>query len=99
MAWLNVSATLGFAGPCESDVAVADLGEPQCGSGLLCGPRSGRTRDMRDHFTSGDRQHHGRAEPGTVADELTSGHPRGIVFGAHLVTTTVPVMNGWIEQM
>jgi hypothetical protein len=34
-----------------------------------------------------------------VADELTPGHACRSVFGAHLVTTTVPVMNGWIEQM
>ena len=53
-----------------------------------------RPCDMRDHFTSGDRQHHRRAEPGAVPDELASGHACRIVFGAHLVTTTVPVMNG-----
>jgi hypothetical protein len=34
-----------------------------------------------------------------VAHQLAPAHPRRIVFGAHLVTTTVPVMNGWIEQM
>jgi hypothetical protein len=34
-----------------------------------------------------------------MADQLASGHAVWFSVAAHLVTTTVPCMNGWIEQM
>jgi hypothetical protein len=63
----------------------------------LCG--ASRSGDARNDFTPGDRKHYRRAEPGTVPHELAPGHACRIVLNAHFVTTTVPVMNGWIEQM
>jgi hypothetical protein len=88
---------IGIRWSVESDVTVTDLGEPQNGPCLLC--RVGRPGDMRDHFPARDGQYHCCTEPGAVPDQLASTHPRGIVLGAHWVTTTVPTMNGWIEQM
>ena len=45
---------------------------------VVCG--AGRSGDMRNDFTPGDREHHRRAEPGTVPDELTPGHRRADRF-------------------
>ena len=85
-------------GALEADVAVADLGEAQGRSGLGV-RRAGGAGDMGDHFAAGDGQPDRRAEPRGMADQLPAGHAPRIAVGGHLVTTTVPCMNGWIEQM
>ena len=79
-------------------MAVAELNKAQRWPGLLF-RGAGGARDMRDHLAANNGEYDRRAEPGGVADELAPGHPVGISLRTHLVTTTVPVMNGWIEQM
>lgn len=51
---------------------------------------------MRDDLAADHRQTDRGAEPGAVPDELATAHGVGI---GHDVTTTVPCMVGWIEQM
>ncbi len=98
IASVKVPVTFALAVPVEADVAVADLGEAQGRSGLGV-RRAGGAGDMGDHFAAGDGQPDRRAEPRGMADQLPAGHAPRIALGGHLVTTTVPCMNGWIEQM
>ena len=74
------------------------LGEAQGRSGLGV-RRAGGAGDMGDHFAADDGQPDRRAEPRGMADQLPAGHAPRIALSGHLVTTTVPCMNGWIEQM
>jgi hypothetical protein len=56
-----------------------------------------RAGDMRDDLAADDCQADRRAEPCGVPDELTAAHRLRIA--GHGFTTTVPRMNGWMEQM
>ncbi|GAB4721756.1 hypothetical protein MOKP126_12920 [Mycobacterium avium subsp. hominissuis] len=79
---------VGVGGAGETEVAVADLGEPQGGlsAGVLCGRPAG---DVGDHLAPGHGEPHRRPEPRRVPDQLPAAHVR-----IHPVTTTVPRIIG-----
>ena len=95
MAWPNEPVTSGLAVPVN----------PMWLS-LTCAKRSvgrvsrggGGAGDVRDDLAADDGQPDRRTEPRTVPDELPPAHGRGVAFLGHGVTTTLPCMNGWIEQ-
>ena len=68
------------------------------------GDGRGAATEVADHFAAGDGEHHRRAEPRGVSQQLPPAHARrstlglglGFRLGAHGVTTTVAVMNGWM---
>ena len=61
--------------------------------------RTSPSRRRADHLAPGDGQYDGGTKPGRVTHQLTPRHPLRIVLARrHLVTTTVPCMNGWMEQ-
>jgi peptidoglycan/xylan/chitin deacetylase (PgdA/CDA1 family) len=78
--------------PGESDVAVADLGEPQGGPGMRVLGRRG-TRNVRNHLAANHGEAHRRPEPSRVSHQLAATHVR-----VHRVTTTLPRIIGWMEQ-
>ena len=95
IAWVNESGDVGVGGAGEADVAVADLREPQSGSAPGGLADAG---DVRDHLAADDGE--ATAAPNHALWRIS--WRRLIAVGAssfgHAVTTTVPCMNGWIEQ-